>query len=101
MNDNNYLEEVTTKCFIAVMVVFSLVILLIACIASIIIIYKQQNENKNVNTTIEYVDSIKKENDKLIIEVNNLDSLKNAEIIEVKSLDNDSTIKLFYKLIRE
>ena len=100
MNDNNYLEEVTTKCFIAVMVVFSLVILLIAFIASIII-YKQQNENKNVNTTIEYVDSIKKENDKLIIEVNNLDSLKNAEIIEVKSLDNDSTIKLFYKLIRE
>ena len=100
MNDNNYLEEVTTKCFIAVMVVFSLVILLIAFIASIII-YKQQNENKNVNTTIEYVDSIKKENDKLIIEVNNLDSLKNAEIIEVKSLDNDSTVKLFYKLIRE
>ena len=86
MNNNNYLEEVTTKCFIAMMVVFSLVILLIACIASIII-YKQQTENKNVNTTIEYVDSIKKENDKLII--------------EVKSLDNDSTIKLFYKLIRE
>ena len=100
MNDNNYLEEVTTKCFIAMMVVFSLVILLIACIASIII-YKQQNENKNVNTTIEYVDSIKKENDKLIIEVNNLDSLKNAKIIEVTSLDNDSTVKLFYKLIRE
>lgn len=100
MNDNNYLEEVTTKCFIAMMVVFNLVILLIAFIASIII-YKQQNENKNINTTIEYVDSIKKENDKLILEVNNLDSLKNAEIIEVKSLDNDSTIKLFYKLIRE
>ena len=99
MNDN-YLEEVTTKCFIAMMVVFSLVILLIVGIASIII-YKQQNENKNVNTTIEYVDSIKKENDKLIIEVNNLDSLKNAKIIEVKSLDNDSTVKLFYKLIRE
>lgn len=100
MNDNNYLEEVTTKCFIAMIVVFSLVILLIACIASIII-YKQQTENKNVNTTIEYVDSIKKENDKLIIEVNNLDSLKNAKIIEVTSLDNDSTVKLFYKLIRE
>lgn len=100
MNDNNYLEEVTTKCFIAMMVVFSLVILLIACIASIII-YKQQTENKNVNTTIEYIDSIKKENDKLIIEVNNLDSLKNAKIIEVTSLDNDSTVKLFYKLIRK
>lgn len=100
MNDNNYLEEVTIKCFIAMTVVFSLVVLSIAGIASIII-YKQQNENTNINTTIEYVDSIKKENDKLIIEVNNLDSLKNAKIIEVTSFDNDSTVKLFYKLIRE
>ena len=46
------------------------------------------------------VDSITKVNKILIIEVNNLDSLKNAEIIEVKELDNDSTVKLFYKLIR-
>ena len=30
-----------------------------------------------------------------------LRSRKNAEIIEVKSLDNDSTVKLFYKLICE
>ena len=68
-----------------------------------IAIYKYCTEDKNIVTssTIEYVDSIKKENDKLILEVNNLDSLKNAKIIEVKSLDNDSTVKLFYKLIRE
>ena len=37
----------------------------------------------------------------LILEVNNLDSIKNAEIVEIKNLDNDSTIKLFYKLICE
>ena len=47
------------------------------------------------------VDSIKKENEKLIIEVNNLDSIKNAKLIEIKTLDNDSTIKLFYELIRQ
>lgn len=46
------------------------------------------------------VDSITKINKTLIIEVNNLDSLKNAEIIKIKELDNDSIIKLFYKLIR-
>lgn len=46
------------------------------------------------------VDSITKVNKTLIIEVNNLDSIKNAEIIKIKELDNDSTIKLFYKLIR-
>ena len=60
-------------------------------------------ENNNIikTSTIEYIDSIKQDNNKLILEVNNLDSLKNAEIIEVKSLDNDSAVKLFYKLIRE
>ena len=45
------------------------------------------------------IDSITKENDKLIIKVESLDSIKNAKVIEVKSLDNDSTLKLFYKLI--
>ena len=29
------------------------------------------------------------------------DSIKDAEIIEVSSLDNDSTVKLFYKLVKE
>ena len=102
MNDNNYLEEVTTKCFIAMMVVFSLVILAGIILGSIAV-YKHCTEDKNIviSSTIEYVDSIKKENDKLVLEVNNLDSIKNAEIIEVKSLDNDSTVKLFYKLICE
>lgn len=45
------------------------------------------------------IDSITKDNDKLIIEVKHLDSIKNAKSIEVKSLDNDSTLKLFYQLI--
>ena len=54
----------------------------------------QVKENNNK------VDSITKVNKTLIIEVNNLDSIKNAEIIKIKSLDNDSTVKLFYKLIR-
>lgn len=45
------------------------------------------------------IDSITKDNDKLIIEVEHLDSIKNAKFIEIKSLDNDSTLKLFYQLI--
>lgn len=45
------------------------------------------------------IDSISKDNDKLIIEVKHLDSIKNAKSIEIKNLDNDSTIKLFYQLI--
>ena len=100
MYNNNNPEEVINGCVTSIII--TLVVLVVIIIGSIAI-YKHCTEDKNIVTssTIEYVDSIKKENDKLIIEVNNLDSIKNAEIIEVQSLDNDSTIKLFYKLIRE
>ena len=47
------------------------------------------------------IDSISRENSKLVIEVNYLDSIKDAKVIEVKKLDNDSTLKLFYQLIRK
>ena len=58
------------------------------------------NSNSNQVKENNKVDSITKVNKTLIIEVNNLDSIKNAEIIKIKELDNDSTIRLFYKLIR-
>lgn len=45
------------------------------------------------------IDSITKDNNKLIIEVKHLDSIKNAKSIEIKNLDNDSTLRLFYQLI--
>ena len=98
-NSNNP-EKVVTGCLISIIVAS---VILAGIIFGSIAIYKHCTEDKNIVTssTIEYVDSIKKENNKLILEVNNLDSLKNAKIIEVKSLDNDSTVKLFYKLIRE
>ena len=44
-------------------------------------------------------DSIVKVNDSIKIKVEQLDSIKDAKIIEVQTLDNDSTLKLFYKLI--
>ena len=93
-------EKFITVCFTSIVVIL---VVLAELIIVIISVYKHYNENENtvVDSTIEYVDSIKKENDKLVLEVNNLDSIKNAEIIEVKSLDNDSTVKLFYKLICE
>lgn len=93
-------EKFVTACFTSIIVIL---VVLAELIIVIISVYKHYKENENivVDSTIEYVDSIKKENDKLVLEVNNIDSIKNAEIIEVKSLDNDSTVKLFYKLIRE
>ena len=60
-------------------------------------------KDEEISTPVERheIDSITKENDKLIIKVESLDSIKNAKIIEVKSLDNNSTLRLFYELIRK
>lgn len=59
-----------------------------------------QSNNYKDNNTIEPSVEIQKYNDSLKIKVDNLDSIKNAKVIEVKALDNDSTVKLFYQLIK-
>ena len=60
--------------------------------------------SKKDNTTLPVeeiikADSIIKVNDSIKIKVEQLDSIKDAKVIEVQTLDNDSTIKLFYELI--
>lgn len=50
---------------------------------------------------VEIIDSLTKVNDSIKIKVEQLDSIKDAKIIEVSTLDNDSTLKLFYKLVQE
>ena len=50
---------------------------------------------------VEIIDSLTKINDSIKIKVEQLDSIKDAKIIEVSTLDNDSTLKLFYKLVQE
>lgn len=57
-------------------------------------------DDKKTYTVVEQNVEIQKHNDSLRIEVNNLDSIKNAKVIEVKTLSNDSTVKLFYQLIK-
>ena len=75
-----------------ILLVFTFVV-----IASIIIgSYYHRKTNNIIETDVE----IQKQKDSLRIEVDNLDSIKNAKVIEVKTLDNDSTVKLFYQLIK-
>lgn len=75
-----------------ILLVFTFVI-----IASIIIgSYYHRKTNNIIEPDVE----IQKHNDSLRIKVDNLDSIKNAKVIEVQTLDNDSTVKLFYKLIK-
>ena len=60
----------------------------------------QSNNYKDNNSIIEPNVELQKHNDSLKIKVDNLNSIKNAKVIEVKALDNDSTVKLFYQLIK-
>ena len=73
-----------------------LVLTFVICCMMVIGKYYHTKNNNIIEQNIE----LQKHNDSLRIEVDNLDSIKNAKVIEVKTLDNDSTIKLFYKLIK-
>ena len=57
--------------------------------------------DKTNKENITVIDSLKSVNDSIKIKVEKLDSIKDAKIIEVSTLDNDSTLKLFYKLVSE
>lgn len=59
------------------------------------------NNEEDIKENLTTVDSIIKVNDSIKIKVEHLDSIKNAKVIEVQTLDNDSTLKLFYKLVSE
>ena len=76
-----------------------LVIGILATICGFVYTCCKDKENTTPPVESNRIDSITKENDKLIIEVEHLDSIKDAKVIEVKSLDNDSTLRLFYQLI--
>ena len=61
-------------------------------------------EKHNISTPAEnnkIIDSLTTINDSIKIKVEKLDSIKDAKVIEVSTLDNDSTLKLFYKLVSE
>ena len=87
---DSFSNEAGKGCII--LLVFTFVV-----IASIIIgSYYHRKTNNIIETDVE----LQKYNDSLKIEVDNLDSIKNAKVIEVKTLNNDSTVKLFYQLIK-
>lgn len=73
-----------------------LVLTFVICCSMLIVKYYHTKNNNIIEQNIE----LQKHNDSLRIKVDNLDSIKNAKVIEVKALDNDSTIKLFYQLIK-
>ena len=87
---NSFYNKVGKDCVIFVVLVVAL------CVSIAICDYRHKKNNNIIETDVE----LQKHNDSLKIEVDNLDSIKNAKVIEVKTLDNDSTVKLFYQLIK-
>ena len=82
---------------------FSLIVLcvIIGFIAGVITNHKYEC---NISTPVEKnvsIDSLTTVNDSIKLKVERLDSIKDAKIIEVSTLNNDSTLKLFYKLVSE
>lgn len=80
-----------SKCFVAI-----IVLTFITCCSVIIEKYYNTKNNNIIEQDIE----LQKHNDSLKFKVNNLDSIKNAKVLEVEVLDDDSTINLFYNLIK-
>ena len=66
------------------------------------IIFKAEKDTDVIikNAELDIDDKIKA-NDSIKLEVENINKIKDAEVIEISSLDNDSTVKLFYKLVKE
>ena len=75
------------------------IILLLACVGLYSLLNKATSPTSLPVEEIHHIDSIVATNDSIKIVVNNLDSIKNAKIIEVKNLNNDSTLLLFYELL--
>ena len=83
-------DEFCKGIFVVIIVVISIV-----CAVNITKYY-----HIKTNNIIEQDIELQKHNDSLKFKVNNLDSIKNAKVLEVEVLDDDSTINLFYNLIK-
>lgn len=71
----------------------------IGFIVTYLFIKDLSNNTRPVEENIHIADSVIRVNDRIKIKVEQLDSIKDAKVIEVQALDNDSTAKLFYELI--
>ena len=87
---DNFNNE-TNKGFVVIFV-----LAFVICFTMVIGKYYHTKNNNIIEQDIE----LQKHNDSLKLKVNNLDSIKNAKVLEVEVLDDDSTINLFYNLIK-
>lgn len=78
-----------------------IIVAITAFILGVLIGYMYGKSPKATEGSTAKIDSLITVNDSIKIKVEKLDSIKNAKVIEVQTLDNDSTLKLFYELVSE
>ena len=76
------------------------IIVLLVC-TIIVLVVTNHCDNKQINKDNTTIEKTNYSNDSLRIELKHIDKDKNEKIIEVKGLNNDSTYKLFKRLIAE
>ena len=83
------------------------IINILVIIGGIVIVYfisfilLKKCDNKPPVEEIRYIDSLQSRNDTIKAQIEILKQHRDNEIITISGLDNDSTIKLFKKLVRE
>ena len=81
------------------------IIVLIVCIVFCILViiigthYNSYSNKKEEQKDIIPIQYIQQQKDSIKIKITTIDSLQHEKVIEVQGLSNDSTLKLFYKLI--
>ena len=77
------------------------VVIFAFCAGFIVAMIKDKKSATTPVENVNIIDSLTAVNDSIKIKVEKLDSIKDAKVIEVSTLDNDSTLKLFYELVSE
>lgn len=95
INIGKHFIDIATNILIVVLTIILIFVL-------VEIISKTEKDNDIIIKNAEVnIDNNIKTNDSIKLEIENINKIKDAEVIEVRSLDNDSTVKLFYKLVKE
>lgn len=87
--------------FVGSCLTVSIFALAIYGIAQLININNKKEQTTSPVEEVVRVDSIIRENNNTKIIIEHLNNNKNEEVIKVRNLSNDSTLELFYKLVKE
>lgn len=87
--------------FVGSCLTVSIFALIIYSIAQFININNKKEQTTSPVEEVVRVDSIIRENNNTKIIIEHLNNNKNEEVIKVRNLSNDSTLELFYKLVKE